>query len=139
MNHQQALEAIVGWMDHEKSCPRCLDIQSGSCDRCFKGEDFEKAAGEAIQWYRSTKTKPPLTPPDLQRCQADIREGSFMTLGPRKWERCKNRPSVIVRETEPGKDGLRGAMALCPGCLEQCRKQMGDKIDVLTMDEYFNS
>lgn len=58
-----------------------------------------------------------LTPPDLSRCQADIREGSFMTLGPRSWGRCPSKPKYIVAERYPGKDGKQGSMSLCDSCL----------------------
>lgn len=67
-----------------------------------------------------------LEPPDPKRCQADKREGgpySFMTLGPLPpMKRCKNKPTVIVKETKPGDDGLCGAMSLCDECLEAFRK-----------------
>jgi hypothetical protein len=62
--------------------------------------------------------KAQLTPPDLKRCQAEWRGGSFMTLGPRQMERCENPPTVIVKELKPSeKDGQHGAMSLCPTCL----------------------
>lgn len=58
-----------------------------------------------------------LTPPDPNRCQADILEGSFMTLGPRSWVRCPSKPKYIVAERHPGKDGKQGSMSLCESCL----------------------
>jgi hypothetical protein len=58
-----------------------------------------------------------LIPPDLERCQAEIQEGSFMTLGPRNWTRCTNKPKVIIAERYPGKDGKQGSMSLCESCL----------------------
>jgi hypothetical protein len=58
-----------------------------------------------------------LIPPDLKRCQAEIHEGSFMTLGPRSWVRCTNKPKVVVAERYPGKDGKQGSMSLCESCL----------------------
>lgn len=62
-----------------------------------------------------------LTPPDLERCQAEIRPAhSFMTLGPRpSYERCREKPTAIVKELKPGEDGQCGSMALCTGCLIQ--------------------
>ena len=62
-----------------------------------------------------------LTPPDPARCQAEMREGSFMTLGPRAMIRCSNAPTVIVTENELGSDGQCGSMSLCPDCLEVFR------------------
>jgi hypothetical protein len=61
-----------------------------------------------------------LTPPDLKRCQAEVpTKDSFMTLGgrPGKRVRCSNKPQVVVQETVPGKDGLKGSMSLCGDCL----------------------
>lgn len=67
-----------------------------------------------------------LTPPDLERCQADIRPAhSFMTLGPRpSYERCREKPTVIAKEKKPGEDGQCGSMTLCTGCLLQFMTQM---------------
>lgn len=58
----------------------------------------------------------PLVPPDVTRCQAEIREGSFMTLGPRSMVRCPNKPVWLATEVEPGEDGRKGSMALCKDC-----------------------
>lgn len=67
-----------------------------------------------------------LEPPDLERCQADKREGgpySFMTLGPiPPLKRCTNKPTVVIRETKPAEDGLQGSMSLCDECLEAFRQ-----------------
>lgn len=77
-----------------------------------------------------------LTPPDLQRCQAEIKEGSFMTLGPRSFERCNNTPTWIATEA-PRDDGEpSGSMSLCDSCREVCEKKLGDaavfkKIDLV--------
>lgn len=64
-----------------------------------------------------------LKPADLEQCQADKREGgpySFMTLGPiPPMKRCTNKPSVVVKEIKPGKDGLMGSMSLCKDCFIQ--------------------
>lgn len=67
-----------------------------------------------------------IEPPDLERCQADIRPShSFMTLGPRpSYERCIEKPTVVVKEKKPGKDGFKGSMSLCTGCLLQFMTQM---------------
>lgn len=68
-----------------------------------------------------------LIPPDRTRCQAEVPNGhSFMTLGghlPGR-ARCDNRPSVIVVEQVPGKDGKRGSMSLCERCLGVFRQQI---------------
>jgi hypothetical protein len=64
------------------------------------------------------KPQKPLVPADPARCQADIKPGSFMTLGPRRWERCEAKPAVIVAEFRPGQDGRKGSMSLCASCLE---------------------
>jgi hypothetical protein len=59
--------------------------------------------------------KKALIPPDLERCQAEKPNGhTFMTLGgsPGR-ERCKDKPTVIVKEKKPGKDGQCGSMTLC--------------------------
>lgn len=73
------------------------------------------------------KTKlPPLERPDRKRCQAEKREGTFMTLGgsPHRLTRCSNAPVVIAHENNPGSDGRKGSMSLCAKCksalLEQC-------------------
>ncbi len=58
----------------------------------------------------------PIPPPDLQQCQAEFREGSFMTLGPRSMRRCPNPPKYIMTEAVPGKDGRIGSMSVCNAC-----------------------
>jgi len=67
------------------------------------------------------KKKVKLTPPDLERCQAEKSNGwNFMTLGGRReMARCDNEPTTIVRELVPGEDGLKGSMSLCTECLVQ--------------------
>lgn len=57
-----------------------------------------------------------LIPPDPKRCQAEIKGGSFMTLGPRSMTRCESVPIVIAEELEPGEDGQFGSMSLCADC-----------------------
>jgi hypothetical protein len=71
----------------------------------------------------------PLIPPDPARCQAEIREGSFMTLGPRAFVRCTATPTVIVTEAVAGEDGQRGSMSLCDACLAML-KQQGLRVEV---------
>lgn len=61
----------------------------------------------------TTKKKSALIPPDLDRCQVEWKDGSFMTLGPRQWVRCDKPPTFVAKVKEPGKDGRRGSMAMC--------------------------
>lgn len=71
----------------------------------------------------------PLEPPDLQRCQAEKPNGTnFMTMGGAigRLERCTRDAQVIVKERKPGKDGRKGSMSLCHGCLAQLIKQQPD-------------
>jgi hypothetical protein len=67
-----------------------------------------------------------LEPPDLERCQAERKDGSFMTLGPRGWSRCEAVPIVVVTEKKPPPGSkLKGSMALCGPCKEVMIKQCG--------------
>ena len=68
-----------------------------------------------------------LVPPDKNRCQAEKPNGhSFMTLGGHPGRvRCEAAPTVIAKETKPGKDGKRGSMSLCDSCLAVMVKQCG--------------
>jgi hypothetical protein len=70
-----------------------------------------------------------LTPPDLEQCQADRPNGyTFMTLGGRPGlERCKYKPTIIVKELKPGEDGQCGSMALCWHCFIQFKLQAQPK------------
>lgn len=62
------------------------------------------------------KPAKPLDPPDMARCQAEFREGSFMTLGPRPFVRCEAKPVYLIKEAKPGHDGRQGAMSVCESC-----------------------
>lgn len=73
-----------------------------------------------------------LTPPDYTRCQAEVLRGSFMTLGPRQYERCTAAPAWLAEEKEPGPDGLKGSMTLCDACCNVLR-QRADMIDRVTL------
>jgi hypothetical protein len=68
-----------------------------------------------------------LTPPDLERCQAEKSNGvNFMTCGGRhEMIRCENKPTCVAKENKPGKDGRRGSMSLCDPCAKVFVKQMG--------------
>lgn len=72
--------------------------------------------------------KTDLIPPDLERCQTEIRQGSFMTLGPRHSTRCTERPTWIAFENAPGPDGLQGSMSMCDGCKAVAAESMGDSV-----------
>jgi hypothetical protein len=65
-----------------------------------------------------------LIPPDKTRCQAEKPLGAFRMGGP-AFERCHNRPTQIVRERTPGRDGRRGSMSLCDECRVVFDKQVG--------------
>lgn len=74
-----------------------------------------------------------MTPPDLNRCQADVPGNGPFTIGgeigdPRNGYRvrCKNKPIVIAIEKRPGTDGLIGAMSLCESCRHEFLKQLGE-------------
>ena len=64
-------------------------------------------------------TDPELEPPDFERCQAEWKSGSFMTLGPRSMVRCDAAPIWIAVEIIAGKDDKHGAMSLCLSCSEK--------------------
>ena len=64
--------------------------------------------------------------PDLQRCEAECLNGSFMTLGPRRLERCMNRPEYVVTSVPVmfGKvltDYVPGQMSMCGECFQVFR------------------
>lgn len=71
-----------------------------------------------------------LIPPDFKRCQALIRGGSFMTLGPRPWYRCESAPHWLATERRVGNDGQKGAMTVC----DDCAKVMVAQRDPETFD-----
>lgn len=66
-----------------------------------------------------------LIPPDPDRCQAEHRLGSFMTLGPRSMVRCEAKPVYIAMETKPGEDGQCGSMSLCLACAKIMMEDSG--------------
>lgn len=66
-----------------------------------------------------------LEPVDKDRCQAEYREGSFMTFGPRSLKRCKNKPVWIAKANAPFEDGQYGAMSLCMSCADIMEKKHG--------------
>lgn len=61
-------------------------------------------------------------PPDLARCQAEKRVGSFLSFGTSRMVRCVNAPTMIATERQPGKDDQIGSMSLCDGCANTMQK-----------------
>ncbi len=59
-----------------------------------------------------------LIPADPKQCQAEKPNGNtFMTLGGRPGlVRCDNKPTWIMTEDKPGRDGLQGSMSICLDC-----------------------
>jgi len=86
-----------------------------------RAKDIIKAVDEKYD----PKNADGLIPPDLERCQAEIKEGSFMTFGPRSNKRCKEKPTVIAEENKPGSDGKKGRMSLCAKCTVIFLDKMG--------------
>lgn len=69
----------------------------------------------------------PLTPPDFKQCQTEITTTApFMQMGgsPKTTQRCTNKPTMLVTEDKPGKDGQIGSMTLCDGCYAVMQKQV---------------
>jgi hypothetical protein len=67
-----------------------------------------------------------LIPPDLERCQAERLEGSFMTFGPMERIRCKNTAVWVAKEKRPPEKGMPcGSMSLCDKCKEKLIEQKG--------------
>ena len=77
------------------------------------------------------KTKPKLIPPDKNQCQSQKKEGAwpdaqhFMIFGPPRMVQCTAKPTVIIHEKKPNKDGLKGSMSLCDECLKKAIEQLG--------------
>jgi len=81
-----------------------------------------------------------LIPPDYERCQAERLGGSFMTLGPRKMERCKRPPVFIATEIKPGEDGQCGSMSLCAQCSKMLTKKHGPNFaKLMTLEEFYHA
>ena len=59
---------------------------------------------------------------DPLRCQAEVKEGSFMTLGPRSYQRCQCIPIWIAVDIREG--SFHGAMSLCDDCKKVCEIRM---------------
>ncbi len=74
----------------------------------------------------------PLEPVDRERCQADVPGPGPFTVGgeigdPRNGYRvrCKNKPTVIATENQPGEDGRIGSMSLCRDCVVVFVRDLG--------------
>ena len=63
-----------------------------------------------------------LEPVDVSRCQAEIKEGSVMTFGPRRFIRCEEKPIWIAVDVREGV--FYGAMSLCDDCKKVCEIRM---------------
>jgi hypothetical protein len=88
---------------------------------------------------RKGKKPKPLTPPDLERCQAESSNGhSFMTIGGRpEMVRCYHGASYVAIENKPGKDGQKGSMSLCDACRVAFLRFFGPSYaTVMTVQEY---
>lgn len=63
-----------------------------------------------------------LEPIDPKQCQSEVKEGSFMTFGPRRYIRCGKKPTWIAVDIQDGK--FYGAMSLCDECKKVCEIKM---------------
>lgn len=63
-----------------------------------------------------------LEPIDTTRCQAEKKEGSFMTFGPRRFVRCEKKPAWVAVDVRQGV--FYGAMSLCDDCKKVCEIRM---------------
>ena len=78
----------------------------------------------------------PLTKADKSQCQADVKQGSFMTFGPRRWKRCPNKPVYIAKEKKPPKGKKnRGSMSLCEDCKDAFLQIKGSNFATLKLIE----
>ncbi len=74
-----------------------------------------------------------LTPPDLERCQADAPGNGPFVIGGQVGDpnngyrvRCKNNTTILTTENKPGKDGQTGQMGLCKKCMGVMIEQCGE-------------
>ena len=61
---------------------------------------------------------------DLDRCMGQRRYGGAFTLGPVRWERCKN-PAVFIVDTEDDKGPFRTTI-----CLECWKEAEAEKLPI---------
>lgn len=61
-----------------------------------------------------------------------------MTLGPRPWVRCDEKPTHIATELSPGADGQIGSMSLCAHCARVLLLQRAD-IVITRIEETSNA
>lgn len=77
-----------------------------------------------------------LTPVDFECCQAvKVESYSFMRLGKPALKRCDNKPTYMIVECKPGKDGKRGSMSLCDECLDQFCKTAEMDVNVTALGD----
>lgn len=65
-----------------------------------------------------------LEPIDANQCQAEKREGSFMSFGLPRLVRCEEEPTWVCVSVREGV--FYGAMSLCDVCKKTCETQMPD-------------
>lgn len=112
------IAAATDAKDHEKYHEKVRDRSNdliAAVDKKYKPKDDEG-----------------LVPPDINQCQSMIKDGSFMTLGPRKHVRCKEKPVVIATENKPGPDGKIGSMSLCDHCAKMFKEKLGEDYATFT-------
>jgi hypothetical protein len=63
-----------------------------------------------------------LEPIDATRCQGEHRDGTFMTFGPRTFQRCSKKPTWVAIDFRDG--AFYGAMSLCDDCKVICEGQI---------------
>lgn len=56
-----------------------------------------------------------------QQCEGYRMYGSFMTFGPRKWERCKNNAEFFI--TTKLESGGASTLPGCAQCLQDCKDE----------------
>jgi hypothetical protein len=62
-----------------------------------------------------------LIPPDLKRCQSEIKIYSPFDFGIANPKRCENKPLYVITE----KKKPNGSMSVCSNCLKVAIKQIG--------------
>uniref|UniRef100_A0A6M3LX92 Uncharacterized protein n=1 Tax=viral metagenome TaxID=1070528 RepID=A0A6M3LX92_9ZZZZ len=70
-----------------------------------------------------------LIPPDKKQCQGEHLIGGAFSLGRPYYQRCKNKPVVIIVETKKP----YGSMSVCAECLEIAGKQLNNKFTIKSL------
>ena len=94
-------------------------------DNLMRREAYRQAVQISVYHICDEEEEEDIEPPDLERCQANIRNGSFMSLGKPTVSRCKNKPTTVAFENKPGDDGKKGSMSLCDDCRKVFVKRFG--------------